>query len=148
MRISQRGVNLIKKFEGFRAKPYLCSAGVATIGYGSTYYENGVRVKLTDPPIDRVWAEQLLRNVLVHYEREVDAVTTDLITQNQFDALTSFTYNVGITNFRKSTLLQLVNSNYRDPKIRTQFLRWDKAGGRVIEGLKKRREIEANLYFT
>ncbi len=148
MRISQRGVNLIKKFEGFRAKPYLCSAGVATIGYGSTYYENGVRVKLTDPPIDRIWAEQLLRNVLVHYEREVDAVTTDLITQNQFDALTSFTYNVGITNFRKSTLLQLVNSNYRDPKIRTQFLRWDKAGGRVIEGLKKRREIEANLYFT
>ena len=148
MRISQRGVNLIKKFEGFRAKPYLCSAGVATIGYGSTYYENGVRVKLTDPPIDRIWAEQLLRNVLVHYEREVDAVTTDLITQNQFDALTSFTYNVGITNFRKSTLLQLINSNYRDPKIRTQFLRWDKAGGRVIEGLKKRREIEANLYFT
>lgn len=148
MRISQRGVNLIKKFEGFRAKPYLCSAGVATIGYGSTYYENGVRVKLTDPPIDRVWAEQLLRNVLVHYEREVDAVTTDLITQNQFDALTSFTYNVGVTNFRKSTLLQLINSNYRDPKIRTQFLRWDKAGGRVIEGLKKRREIEANLYFT
>ncbi len=148
MRISQRGVNLIKKFEGFRAKPYLCSAGVATIGYGSTYYENGVRVKLTDPPIDRIWAEQLLRNVLVHYEREVDAVTTDLITQNQFDALTSFTYNVGITNFRKSTLLKLINSNYRDPKIRTQFLRWDKAGGRVIEGLKKRREIEANLYFT
>ena len=88
MRISQRGVNLIKIFEGFRAKPYLCSAGVATIGYGSTYYENGVRVKLTDPPIDRIWAEQLLRNVLVHYEREVDAVTTDLITQNQFDALT------------------------------------------------------------
>lgn len=148
MKISQNGLRLLKSFEGFRSKPYLCSAGIPTIGYGNTYYENGVKVKLTDPPIDRIWAEQLLRNVLVHYEREVDAVTTDLITQNQFDALTSFTYNVGITNFRKSTLLQLVNSNYRDPKIRTQFLRWDKAGGRVIEGLKKRREIEANLYFT
>jgi lysozyme len=148
VKISQNGLRLLKSFEGFRSKPYLCSAGIPTIGYGNTYYENGVKVKLTDPPIDRIWAEQLLRNVLVHYEREVDAVTTDLITQNQFDALTSFTYNVGITNFRKSTLLQLVNSNYRDPKIRTQFLRWDKAGGRVIEGLKKRREIEANLYFT
>ena len=148
MKVSQNGINLIKKFEGFRAKPYLCAAGVATIGYGSTYYENGVRVKLTDSPITEDWADQLLRNVLKQYELSVDVMTRDDITQNQFDALVSFAYNVGIQNFKNSTLLKRVNANPNDPDIKIQFARWIRAEGKILKGLVKRRGIEANLYFS
>lgn len=148
MKVSQNGINLIKKFEGFKSKPYLCAAGVATIGYGSTYYENGARVKLTDSPITEDWADQLLRNVLKQYELSVDVMTRDDISQNQFDALVSFAYNVGIQNFKTSTLLKRVNANPNDPDIKIQFARWIRAEGRILKGLVKRREIEANLYFS
>lgn len=147
MRISPNGLTLLKRFEGFRAKPYLCSAGVPTIGYGNTYYENGIRVKLTDSPIDENWAEQLLKSILTHYELGVDSVTTDNITQNQFDALVIFAYNVGVVNFKKSTLLKLVNQNPNDPNIAKQFMRWTRAGGKVIKGLVLRRNLESQLYF-
>ncbi len=123
MKVSQNGINLIKKFEGFKSKPYLCAAGVATIGYGSTYYENGARVKLSDSPITEDWADQLLRNVLKQYELSVDVMTRDDISQNQFDALVSFAYNVGIQNFKTSTLLKRVNANPKDPDIKIQFAR-------------------------
>lgn len=148
MKVSQNGINLIKKFEGFKSKPYLCAAGVATIGYGSTYYENGARVKLSDSPITEDWADQLLRNVLKQYELSVDVMTRDDISQNQFDALVSFAYNVGIQNFKTSTLLKRVNANPKDPDIKIQFARWIRAEGRILKGLVKRREIEANLYFS
>jgi lysozyme len=147
MRISPNGLTLLKRFEGFRAKPYLCSAGVPTIGYGNTYYENGIRVKLTDSPIDENWAEQLLKSILTHYELGVDSVTTDNITQNQFDALVIFAYNVGVVNFKKSTLLKLVNENPYDLNIAKQFMRWTRAGGKVIKGLVLRRNLESHLYF-
>lgn len=147
MKISPNGLTLLKRFEGFRAKPYLCSAGVPTIGYGNTYYENGIRVKLTDSPIDENWAEQLLKSILTHYELGVDSVTTDNITQNQFDALVIFAYNVGVVNFKKSTLLKLVNQNPNDPNIAKQFMRWTRAGGKVIKGLVLRRNLESQLYF-
>jgi len=147
MRISPSGLTLLKKFEGFRANPYLCSAGVPTIGYGNTYYENGIRVKLTDSPIDENWAEQLFKSILTHYELGVDSVTTDNITQNQFDALVIFAYNVGVVNFKKSTLLKLVNQNPYDLNIAKQFMRWTRAGGKVIKGLVLRRNLESHLYF-
>jgi len=148
MRVNQKGIDLIKNLEGFRAKPYLCSAGVATIGYGSTYYENGVRVKLSDPPITEEWADLLLRKTLQHYELSVDVMTRDDISQNQFNALVSFAYNVGVTNFKNSTLLKRVNANPNDPDIKIQFARWIRAEGKIIKGLVKRRAIEANLYFS
>jgi lysozyme len=148
MQISQKGLDLIKRFEGFRAKPYLCPAGVPTIGYGSTYYENGVKVKLTDRSISEEWAEELLRRNMVHYERGVDAMTKDHVNQNQFDALVSFAYNTGLVNYKNSTLLKRVNANPNDPDIEKQFMRWVRAGGKVIKGLITRRQAEATLYFS
>lgn len=148
MRISVLGLELIKRYEGFSAAPYLCPAGVPTIGYGSTYYENDQKVELSDPPITEDWALQLLLNTVVTYEKAVASMVTSPISQNQFDALTSFCYNVGVTNFKKSTLLKLVNNNPLDPNIAIQFGRWIRANGRVLAGLVKRRKSEADLYFT
>lgn len=147
-KIGTSGIELIKRFEGFYSKPYLCPAGVPTIGYGATYYEDGTRVKLTDPSITQERAIQLLKNVLVQYEKAVDSFTRDDITQNQFDALVSFSYNVGTQALKNSTLLKRVNINPADPDIRVQFMRWNKAGGVILKGLTKRREAEANLYFS
>lgn len=148
MRLSQNGLTLIKKFEGFRSHPYLCSAGIPTIGYGSTYYENGVRVKLSDSPISEEWAEELLKKNVVHYDLAVNSLTRDDITQNQYDALVSFAYNVGVTNFKNSTLLKRINANPKDPNITNQFMKWIRAGGRVVKGLILRRREEAQLYFS
>lgn len=148
MKLSQKGLDLIKKFEGFSAKPYLCSAGVPTIGYGSTYYANGKKVKLTDSPISEEWAEELIKHTVTHYERGVDSMTRDDINQNQFDALVSFAYNVGLTNYKNSTLLKRINANPKDPDIQKQFMKWVRAGGKVIKGLINRRTLEAQLYFS
>jgi len=126
----------------------LCPAGVPTIGYGSTYYQNGVKVKLTDPAISEEAAEQLLKVNLVHYERGVDSMTKDHINQTQFDALVSFAYNVGLVNYKNSTLLKRVNADPNDPDIEKQFMRWVRAGGKVIKGLIVRRNAEAALYFS
>lgn len=146
-KISNLGLSLIKQFEGLRLAPYLCSANVPTIGYGSTYYEDGTKVKLTDLQITEQRATDLLLNVLKHYEKSVDTFTRDDINQNQFDALVSFSYNVGTNALKNSTLLKLINTNPNDPLIREQFLRWNKAGGRALKGLTKRRSAEADLYF-
>jgi lysozyme len=147
-KVSQKGINLIKYFEEFRSAPYLCSAGVPTIGYGTTFYPNGQRVTMSDPPINEEWAEQLLLKNLVYFEASVDSYTRDDINQNQFDALVSFTYNVGVNNFRYSTLLKRVNNNPNDPDITRQFSRWIRAEGKVLKGLVKRRTMEAQLYFS
>lgn len=146
-KIGNSGIELIKTFEGFYSKPYLCPANVPTIGYGSTYYEDGTKVKLTDPEIDEQRATKLLHNILASYEKSVDSFCRDDINQNQFDALVSFAYNVGVNALKKSTLLILVNKDLQDPQIRTQFMRWNKGGGRVLKGLTRRRTAEADLYF-
>lgn len=147
-KVSQKGINLIKYFEDFRSAPYRCSAGIPTIGYGTTFYPNGQRVTMSDPPINEEWAEQLLLKNLIYFEASVDSYTRDDINQNQFDALVSFTYNVGVNNFRYSTLLKRVNNNPNDPDITRQFSRWIRAEGKVLKGLVKRRTMEAQLYFS
>lgn len=148
MRISEKGILLIKRWEGFSADPYLCPAGVVTIGYGSTYYENGVKIKMSDPPVSEKRADAMLRNIVRHYELGVDSMTRDDITQNQFDALVSFAYNVGLEAMRKSTLLKKVNANPNDRLISNQFLRWNRSRGRVLQGLTNRRIEEARIYFS
>jgi lysozyme len=152
MKTSKKGLDIIKKHEGFRNAPYLCPANVPTIGFGSTYYEDGRRVKLTDEPITRKRATQLLKNVLNKFEEEVVHSVSSSVNQNQFDALASFIYNVGGSNFRASTLLKKVNANPEDENIKVQFSRWNKAtvnGKRIaLKGLTKRRNEEAYLYFT
>lgn len=147
-KISNLGLELIKKYEGFKAKAYLCPANVPTIGYGSTYYQDGTKVKLTDPPITQERATELLEALLVSYERSVDSYCVDTINQNQFDALCSFAYNCGVGNLKSSTLLKKVNKNPNDATIKDEFLKWNKGGGKVLSGLTKRRIEEAQLYFS
>ena len=147
-KISNLGLELIKKYEGFKAKAYLCPAKVITIGFGSTYYEDGTKVKLTDSPITQERATELLEALLVSYERSVDSFCRDDINQNQFDSLCSFVYNCGVGNLKSSTLLKKVNKNPNDPTIKNEFLKWNKGGGKVLTGLTKRRIEEAQLYFS
>jgi len=145
---SQKGLDLIKRFEGLKLKPYQCPAGIPTIGYGNTYYPSGAKVKLTDPAITKEKAEELLKFLLTSYEKGVDSFCRDDINQNQFDALTSFAYNVGVGNLQKSTLIKKVNKNPSDPTIRAEFMKWNKGGGKVLLGLTRRRQAEADLYFS
>jgi len=145
---SDKGIELIKRFEGLSLKPYLCPANVPTIGYGNTFYKNGKKVTLNDKPITEQKAVEMLRQSLEKFEQYVDSYTTDSITQNQFDALVSFCYNLGPTNLKSSTLLKKVNANTKDETIKDEFLKWTKAGGRKLAGLVKRREAEAALYFS
>lgn len=147
-KISQKGLDLIKRFEGLELKPYKCPAGIPTIGYGNTYYPSGAKVKLTDPAITQIVAEALLKFLLGSYEKDVDSFCRDDINQNQFDALTSFAYNCGPRNLKSSTLLKKVNANPADPTIKAEFLKWNKGGGKVLPGLTKRRQAEADLYFS
>lgn len=150
MKISQigvKGLKLIKKYEGLRLKPYLCAAGLPTIGFGATYYPDGTKVKLTDKAISEFEASTMLGEMLKHYEKSVDSYARDDISQNQFDALVSFAYNCGVGNLKSSTLLKKVNKDPSDKSIRLEFLKWNKAGGKVLAGLTKRRTEEANLYY-
>ena len=146
MTISQNCITLIKKFEGFRPKTYLDSVGIPTIGYGSTFWTDNSRVKLGQE-ISMQNAEKLVIYYLANTAHFIPEVN-----QNQFDALCSFMYNIGVSAFRKSTLLKKVTKNPNDPSIRDEFMLW--VNGRVrgnmqkIDGLVKRRTAESNLYFT
>lgn len=148
MKISNSGIELIKKFEGFRGVAYQCPAKVWTIGYGATYYANNKRVV----PGDTITEEQatvLLKTLSDrNYALPVDKMTRDDITQNQFDALVSLAYNIGVGNFQKSTVLRLVNKNPNDPKIAEAFMMWNKVNGKEVLGLTRRRKEESKLYFT
>ncbi len=146
--ISEAGINLIKGFEGLSLKPYKCPAGVPTIGYGNTFYENGAKVKMTDAPITEGRATELLKHSLEKFEQYVDSYCVDTINQHQFDALVSFCFNLGPANLKKSTLLKKVNANPADETIRAEFMKWTKAGGRVLKGLVRRRTAEADMYYT
>ena len=153
MRITTTGANgidLIISFEGFEAKPYADPATgnkPYTIGYGTTVYPSGKRVELTDPPIDKSTALTYLSHDLRQFEYGVDALTIDTINQNQFGALVSFSYNCGLQNLKSSTLLKKVNADPNDEAIFKEFLKWNKANGRTMAGLLRRRDAEAKLYF-
>jgi len=147
-KISENGINLIKKFEGFSSKPYLCPAGICTIGYGATFYPNGNKVTMSDKPLTELEAVGLLKFMLIKFEQYVDSYCIDTITQNQFDALVSFCYNVGPANLKSSTLLKKVNKNPNDDTIRAEFAKWNKGNGKVLKGLVNRRQAETDLYFS
>lgn len=142
MNISQNGINLLKKHEGLRLTAYRCPAGVWTIGYGHTGSE--VKPAMT---ISESEAEKLLRADVALAERAVNKHVTSAISQNQFDALVSFAFNVGAGAFKESTLLRIINKDPMSGNIYTEFLRWINAGGSPSPGLRKRREDEANLYL-
>lgn len=139
MKISENGLELIKHFEGCELEAYQCAAGVWTIGYGHTK-----DVKVGDK-ITKAIADSLLAEEMHEYEGYVNnAVKVDL-NQDQFDALVSWTYNLGGGNLNASTMLKVVNSGDFEG-VPAQIKRWNKAGGKVLEGLIRRREAEANLF--
>ena len=148
MILDNKGYLLITKFEGLKLKPYLCSAKIPTIGYGNTYYPDGKRVTLLDKDITKKEAFDMFKEVANRFAKRVDELVTSNLNQNQFNALVSFAYNVGTGNFASSTLLKKVNKNPNDLTIKDEFLRWNKAGGKVINGLTNRRNEEAILYFS
>lgn len=141
MRTGQRGINLIKQHEGLRLEAYRCPAGVFTIGYGHTA---GVR---RGDVIDAQRAEQLLAEDLGESEAVVNRECPGL-SQNRFDALVSFAFNVGTGNFLKSTLLKCVKANPENVNIRYEFSRWTRSKGVELAGLMRRRRAEADLYFS
>lgn len=134
-------------FEGCKLEAYLCPANIPTIGYGSTYYEDGRPVKLGDK-ITQERADKLFENIAEDFAKRVRSLLNVILNENQFSALVSFTYNVGVANLRKSTLLKKVNMNPLDATIEQEFLKWNKANGKPLAGLTRRRQAEAKLYFT
>jgi lysozyme len=146
MKLNKAGADLIKSFEGCRLSAYKCSANKETIGYGNTFYEDGTPVKLGDK-ITQERAESLFTLISDSFAAKVEPLIKSKINENQFGALTSFAYNAGVGNLQKSTLLKKVNANPADPTIRAEFMKWDKANSKVLAGLTRRRQAEADLYF-
>lgn len=146
MKLSENGINMLKEFEGFKSIPYLDSANVPTIGYGSTFYANNQPVTMTDAPISEEQAHRLMIKVLARFELAVNDAVKVPINQNQFDALVLLTYNIGIGAFNGSTLLKELNKgNYS--AAAGQFKWWRMAGGKVLKGLVTRRAKEKTLFL-
>lgn len=141
LKISANCVNLIKKFEGCSLSSYRCPKGVLTIGYGHTGNDVKENTKITQEE-----ATELLRKDLNIHSKNVLKLVKKKLTQNQFDALVSFEYNIGYGNFSSSTLLKLINlGNFK--KASEEFLRWNKCNGKILNGLTKRRKAEQELFL-
>lgn len=147
MKPSENCYKLIKKYEGFSSKPYKCPAGIPTIGYGSTFYLNGNKVTMKDTPISEEVALSILFSVVEDFSKKVEKLLKVPVNQNQFDALVDFSYNLGIGNFQKSTLLKLVN-NKDFIGASKQFKKWNKSNGKVLNGLTNRRKEEEELFLS
>lgn len=140
MKISQKGIDLIKKFEGCKLQAYLCPAGVWTIGVGHT---KGVKKGMV---ITQQQAETFLKDDIKPIETLLNGMGINY-TQNQFDALTSWIYNLGIGAFKSSTMYKYIVARRKDVEIADQMVRWVNAGGKPLLGLKKRRAEEANMFL-
>lgn len=146
MQTSEKGIAVIKQFEGCKLTAYQDSVGVWTIGYGWTQPVDGkpIRAGMT---IKQETAERLLKTGLVSYESDVSRLVKVGLNQGQFDALVSFTYNLGARSLSTSTLLRKLNAgDYAGAA--DEFLRWNKAGGKVLNGLTRRREAERALFLS
>ncbi|CAI2081348.1 lysozyme [Serratia ficaria] len=146
MQISDKGISLIKEFEGCRLKAYQDSVGVWTIGYGWTQPVDGRKI---GPGMvsDQATAERLLKCGLVQYEQGVNQLVKVIITQGQFDALVSFAYNLGLRSLSTSTLLRKLNAGDKQGAA-DEFGKWVNAGGVRLNGLVKRRAAERELFLS
>lgn len=145
MKLSKVGIDLIKSFEGCYLKAYKCPAGVWTIGWGTTEPIDGVKPH-EGMVITQKQADELLIKNLNGYENAVNEHVTYSINQNQFDALVSFAYNCGNGALKTSTLLKKLNAGDVHGAA-NEFLRWNKANGKVLSGLTRRREAERKLFL-
>ena len=145
MKISPRGLELIKDFEGFSSSAYLDVVNIPTIGWGNTFYEDGTKVKLGDQ-ISKTDALKLLEVVANRdFANKIFPSIKVKVTQSQFDAMVSLAYNIGTGAFLKSTLLKKVNAG-DFIGASEEFLKWNKSGGKEVLGLTKRREREKQLF--
>lgn len=151
MNISQKGLDLIMRFEGLRLEAYAATAdekkrGIWTIGYGSTSWPNGTPVKKGDKLKDKEEAQELLMETVQPRVEAVNQLVEVPLSQNQFDALVSFVFNVGVGAFRGSTLRRLLN-NEDYIAAAGQFQRWNKQSGKILAGLTNRRRAEQDLFM-
>lgn len=147
-KVNEAGIRLIKEFEGLRLKPYLCSAGVPTIGYGTTVYPDGKKVSLKDPAITEEQANHFLMHDVNKVAERVSKLLKVPVSDNEFAALVSFAYNVGVSALASSTLLRMLNSKSDKLQVADQFLRWNKVKGVESLGLTRRRQEERKLFLT
>ena len=146
MKLSENGYNVIKSFEGVKNDAYLDSVKIPTIGIGFVEVNEQkvtMGMHMSDAEIETEFFKQIGK-----YEDAVNQAVTSQLNQNQFDSLVSFTFNLGGGSLRSSTLLKKVNIDPSDPTIADEFIKWDKAGGKVIQGLLNRRTAESTLYFS
>ena len=143
MKLDESGYSELHKREGLRTKPYLDTRGIPTISLGVTYYPNGRKVTMQDKPLTIEEAERLGKVIADRFASEVTTLIKSKVNQNQFNALVSIAYNIGINGFKTSSFLKLVNKNPNDPKIKDAIMLWTKN-----KELIGRRKAEANQYFT
>ena len=148
MQISDEGLEIIKRHEGFRSHPYRDAVGIPTIGYGATYYPvTGRRVTMTDPPLSEPQASALLEAMVDRFAAGIRRYAQVPLTQRQFDALVSWAYNVGLEAARTSTLMRKLNTGDYEGAA-DELPRWNRAGGRVLRGLTRRRAEERALFLS
>lgn len=140
MNISQKGIDLIKKFEGCKLYSYRDSVGVATIGYGHT---KNVKMGMS---ITQAQADLFLKEDVLLFEKSINALNINF-TQGEFDALCSWCFNLGVGNFKSSTMYKYIIARKSDLEITDQMVKWYNAGGKPLLGLKKRRCAEANMFL-
>mgnify|MGYP006270490821 CR=1 FL=1 len=147
-KVNEAGIDLIKSFEGLSLKPYLDAVGIPTIGYGIIEYPNGTAVTMYDNPITEDQALDYLQFEVNKKTTAIERMLNVEVNDNEFAALTAFAYNVGTRALLNSTLLKLLNSNSDRSAVADQFMRWNKAGGKELPGLTRRRQAEKNLFLT
>ena len=143
MRVSERGLSLIRQYEGFESRPYICPAGKKTIGFGHVMTADEV---CAEDGISEDYANILLKQDIALVEAAFDDLIQVVVSQNQYDALAALAYNIGIHAFEKSTLLELLNEKDFSGAVR-QFGRWIYAGGKPLGGLEARRNAEMELFL-
>lgn len=155
MKISNQGIELIKHFEGLKLKPYLCPALIVTWGYGTIIKNEKGKTLRGEESLQKIlktWspktekdAEDELLKELESYEKQIDSLSLEL-SQNEFDSLVSFIYNLGFNRLLESTLLKRIKEKKGD--IKEAFLMWNKCNGKPLDGLTKRRNAESELFLT
>lgn len=143
------GLDLIKQFEGCILHPYKDQVGIPTIGYGQTYYPStDKKVTMSDPSITQQQADDMFLQMLKPFELTVYSTCREDLTQNNFNALVSLTYNIGTGGFKGSTVHRLVNANIVGDELKAAFLMWNKADHKVVDDLTKRRLKEYQVYIS
>jgi lysozyme len=147
MSTTSNAAGIIAIFEGKKLKAYKDHGGVWTIGFGSTYNIDEKRPVREGDTIDEATAIRWLNTITSDLQNQIKKVITVTVNQNQLDSLTSLAYNIGLSAFKKSTLLKRLNANYPKIQVADEFLRWNKVKGIINQGLSNRRSKERELFL-